>query len=90
MAHGLGAEDRVAVQFDQFATMIEAAKQGLGAALVPRFLIGGELRSGSLVPLPQSQAGRFGSYYLVWPEAGAEYPPLVALRDWLAEEIANR
>lgn len=90
IAHGLGAEDRVAVQFDQFATMIEATKQGLGAALVPRFLIAGELSSGTLVALPQSEAGRFGSYYLVWPEAGAEYPPLVALRDWLTEEIANR
>lgn len=89
MAHGLGTEDRVAVQFDQFATMIEAAKQGLGAALVPRFLIGAELASGALVALPQSEAGRFGSYYLVWPDAGADYPPLVALRDWLAGEVGG-
>jgi len=89
MAHGLGAEDRVAVQFDQFATMIEAAKKGLGAALVPRFLIGADLDSGALMPLPQTEAGRFGAYYLTWPEAGADYPPLVALRDWLEKEIGG-
>lgn len=89
MAHGLGTEDRVAVQFDQFATMIEATKQGLGAALVPRFLVSGDLETGTLIALPQSEAGRFGSYYLVWPEAGADYPPLVALRGWLAEEVGQ-
>jgi DNA-binding transcriptional LysR family regulator len=26
-----------------------------------------------------------GAYWLVWPEARAAYPPLVAFRDWLAE-----
>lgn len=87
LAHGQEVEDRVAVQFDQFATMIEAAKQGLGAALVPRFLITADLNAGRLVPLPQSGAGHFGSYYLVWPEAGGDYPPLVALRDWLAGQV---
>lgn len=88
-AHGLDPDDRVTAQFDQFATMIEAARQGLGAALVPRFLVEAELAAGTLRALPQSVDGRFGAYYLVWPEAGADYPPLVALRDWLAAEVAG-
>lgn len=30
-----------------------------------------------------------GSYFLVWPKVGASYPPLLAFRDWLAEEAAD-
>ncbi len=86
MSQGHGSEGRVAAQFDQFATMIEAAKQGLGAALVPRFLIERDLVTGTLVALPQQANSVFGAYYLVWPEAQADYPPLVALRGWLAKE----
>lgn len=89
MAHGLAPDDRVAARFDQFATMIAAARQGLGAALVPRFLIGADLDSGALSALPQSADGRFGAYYLAWPKAGADYPPLVALRVWLAQEVGE-
>ena len=87
-AHGLDPAARVAAQFDQFATMIEATRQGLGAALVPRFLVESDLSEGTLRALPQSADGRFGAYYLAWPEAGADYPPLVALRDWLAAEVS--
>jgi len=88
-AHGLAPDDRVAARFDQFATMIAAARQGLGAALVPRFLIGADLDSGALKALPHAAAGRFGSYYLAWPETGANYPPLVALRGWLEHEVGQ-
>ncbi len=89
MSQGHGTDERVAVQFDQFATMVEAAKQGLGAALVPRFLIERDLAAGTLIALPQRSGSVFGAYYLVWPEAQSDYPPLVALKDWLTEEVAK-
>ncbi len=76
-----------AMQFDQFATMIEAAKQGVGLALAPRFLIGRELDAGTLVPLPEKSPTRFGTYYLASPSARADYPPLAAFRNWLASEV---
>ena len=87
MSIGHVEPDQVMARFDQFAAMIEAAKQGLGAALVPRFLIGEDLAAGRLVALPGAGPHIFGAYYLVWPEAQADYPPLAALRSWLAAQI---
>lgn len=80
--------DRITMQFDQFATMIEATKQGLGAAILPRFLIEEDLAEHRLVALPARARNRFGAYYLVWPEAQADYPPLAALRSWLTHEVS--
>ncbi|RSV16794.1 LysR family transcriptional regulator, partial [Sphingomonas sp. ABOLF] len=56
-----------------------------GAALVPSFLIGPELESGSLVcplsiPLTSDDA-----YYLVRPD-GVENPALERFCDWIVEE----
>jgi len=87
MSRGHKEPDQVMARFDQFATMIEAAKQGLGAALVPRFLIAEDLAAGRLVALPGNGPHVFGAYYLVWPEAQADYPPLAALRSWLSAQI---
>lgn len=75
------------MMFDQFAQMILAVIDGLGIALLPEFLIGPELADGRLVRAWGEPVASEGSYYLVWPEAGAAYPPLAAFRDWLAAEI---
>ena len=75
------------MMFDQFAQMILGVLDGLGIALLPEFLIGPELADGRLVRVWGDAAPSDGSYYLVWPEAGGRYPPLVAFRDWLAGEI---
>lgn len=88
MSKGHTEPDRVMARFDQFATMIEAAKQGLGAALVPRFLIAEDLAAGRLVALPDHGPHVFGAYYLVWPAPQADYPPLAALRSWLSDQIS--
>lgn len=75
------------MMFDQFAQMILAVIDGLGIALLPEFLIGPELADGRLVRVWGDAVPSDGSYYLVWPEAGENYPPLVAFREWLAGEI---
>ena len=73
-------------RFEQFAMVSQAAVAGLGLAIVPRFLIEEELRSGVLVvPFDRPVRGTEG-YYLVYPEARAGLPAIIAFRDWLLRE----
>lgn len=78
------------VQFDQFASMIQAAIFGLGAAIVPEYLVQSELRSGKLVVLGTQKASVLGSYYLVWPERGENYPALFQFKEWIAEVVQHQ
>ncbi|MGK9053429.1 LysR family transcriptional regulator [Neorhizobium petrolearium] len=73
--------------FDQFMPMVEAAAAGLGAALLPRFLIGRELERGLLVPAVEAEGMETGQYYLAYPPDRATYPPLAAFRSWITMEI---
>jgi len=75
--------------FDQFMPMVEAAAAGLGAALLPRFLITRELERGLLVPAVDAEKMETGQYYLAYPPDRATYPPLAAFRDWIVREIEN-
>lgn len=75
--------------FDQFAPMMQSAIAGLGAALLPDYLVAPELAEGRLVPLLTPSVEGTGAYWLVWPTARASYPPLQALRDWLREEVGR-
>ncbi len=71
---------------DQFATIIHAASHGLGAALMPDYLIQEELATGQLVALDTQPMEASGAYYLVWPSARGEDPALKRFRHWLAEQ----
>lgn len=87
--HGAPSEGVHGMMFDQFEMLIQAARHGLGLALLPTFLIEEELASKSLVPaLPQPVASQ-QRYYLVCPSERANYAPLVAFREWLAEEVSD-
>jgi DNA-binding transcriptional LysR family regulator len=69
-----------------FSMLIEAAKAGLGVALVPRFFVGKEIESGELViPCPTVLRSQ-RSYYLVYPENKAESLPLQVFCQWLHEQ----
>ncbi|MFC7704422.1 LysR family transcriptional regulator [Plastorhodobacter daqingensis] len=85
IAQGVDAADVRGMLFDQFTLVIEAAKAGLGVALLPRFLIADELAAGSLQPLSDSPHPAPEAYYLCWPPDRADHPPLIAFRAWLAE-----
>ncbi|WP_166417488.1 LysR family transcriptional regulator [Cochlodiniinecator piscidefendens] len=74
--------------FDQFATMARAAVHGVGAALLPDYLIERDLADGQLVVATGTPVTSIGAYYLVWPNDTASHPPLIALRDWLQRECA--
>lgn len=72
-------------RYGQFAMVGQAAVIGMGAAIVPRFLVEQELKDGSLVaPFPQS-IGSKQAYCLFYPEARRNDPALRAFRDWLVE-----
>lgn len=83
-AQGLQVDgDLAGPRMDLFSMLIAAASQGLGAALVPLLLAEPALRDGRLqvlLPVPHYSDR---SYRLIYPEAKAHHPALVALRDWL-------
>jgi DNA-binding transcriptional LysR family regulator len=87
--HGVTGKLPYGMLFDQFAPMIQSAISGLGVALLPEFLAKGELADGRLVATWGDPTPSDGSYFLVWPRAGENYPPLRAFREWLAEEAAD-
>ena len=86
--HGLDAPGNTGTMvFEQFSIVAHAAVAGLGAALLPRFLIRGELDRGELVVLSDKALISDRGYYLVTPEAKVDYAPVVALRRWLLATI---
>lgn len=82
-AQGLPGLKPPAMQFDQFATMAQAAIHGLGTALLPVFLIGDDLAAGRLVPVWGGPLRAIGSYYLVWPKDRPARAPLASFRVWI-------
>ena len=86
---GVEASANRGMLFDQFAPMTQAAIAGLGIALLPDYLAEPEIAEGRLVPLFKRAVTGVGSYWLVWPEARANYPPLLAFRAWLEAETAS-
>ena len=86
--HGLAVPSNTGTMvFEQFSTVAHAAVAGLGVALLPRFLIRGELDRGELVVLSDQALISEMGYYLVTPEAKTDYAPVVALRNWLLDTI---
>lgn len=72
--------------FEQFALVTQAAIAGLGAAILPKFLIETELERGELVPLSDLPLKGEDGYYLVTPPHRTSYAPMVALKDWLLSQ----
>lgn len=70
-------------RFEQFGMVIEAAKAGLGAALVPEVLAARALDEGSLrvAALPARDSGT--PYMLVFPPQSADLPSFQRFRGWL-------
>jgi DNA-binding transcriptional LysR family regulator len=85
--HGHGGARPPAMLFDQFATMIQASVHGLGAALVPTYLLERDLAEGRLVPAFGPPQRAQGSYHLVWPRDRPPRPALNSFRAWLAGNL---
>ena len=76
--------------FEQFAMIAQAAVSGLGAALLPRFLVDKEIASGDLLQLFPQALTSTDAYYLVYPESRAEAPLVRAFRDWILGQCPTR
>ncbi|WP_157188205.1 LysR family transcriptional regulator [Nitratireductor pacificus] len=73
-------------QFDQFTMVIAGVTAGLGAGLVPTYLIEEELRSGALVQLGQTVLKTANSYFLAQP-LGADNPSADAFVSWVVRQV---
>ncbi len=74
--------------FDQFSTMAQAVIYGLGVALLPTYLVEGDLARGKVRVAWGGRVESVGSYYLVWPTGKAGRQPLGIFRDWLSGQVA--
>lgn len=70
-------------QFHHHAMVAEAAVQGLGVALMPRFLVQDELARGRLIIPFDHPLDTGEDYVFAYPEGSADLPALRAFRDWL-------
>lgn len=80
---------RPVADFNDAGHMLQAAEQGIGIALARELLAADALREGRLVrlsplALPDDEAP---AYWLVYPPERADWPPLVALRQWIKREL---
>lgn len=71
--------------FDHFSMLTQAAVAGLGAAVLPKFLILDELASGKLVIPFGPTASSDNGYYLVYPERKSGLSSLQKFRAWLLD-----
>lgn len=78
-----------AMRIEQVSTLAQAAASGMGAALLPAFLIRPELESGALVALGDEVPSGYG-YFFVEPAltpGQTARPAVAALREWLVTEV---
>lgn len=88
-AAGLGDTDvRGGMEFDLLDMVIEAACNGLGIAVVDRFMIGRQLDSGELVPVLDVEVEGHESYWLVTRTDQPEAGNVQHFRAWLLKEFA--
>lgn len=74
---------RTAMRFELYAMVIEAARAGLGAGLVPRFYVQDEIARGDLaIPFDVSLKHE-KRYCLVYPEYKQDSTVVKSFRDWV-------
>lgn len=80
---------RPVASFNDAGLMLQAAEQGIGIALARELLAADALRDGRLVRLsPLSLPDdSVQALWLAYPPELAQWPPMVALREWLRAEL---
>ena len=75
--------------FNDVGLMLQAAEQDIGIALAREILAADALREGRLQRLSRLSISHAQAqpYHLAYPAALQDWPPLLALRDWLREEL---
>lgn len=87
---GCKLQGKVVADFNDAGLMLQAAEGDLGIALAREVLAADALQAGRLVRVsPLALEDReWATYWLVHTPERGEWPPLVALRQWLAQEMA--
>ncbi len=85
--HGQPPSRPPSMQFDHFATMIQAAIHGMGAALIPTFLLDSALAESRLLPAFGPAIAAHGAYYLTYPATTTPRTPLTSFRHWLLQDL---
>lgn len=88
---GCPLRGKTVADFNDSGLMLQAAESDLGIALASELLAADALQAGRLVrvsPLSLPHSAGAASYWLVNPTELADWPPLQALRQWLADEMA--
>lgn len=81
--------DTAGPRYELFSMLVEAARAGLGVALVPRFLVAADLAERSLIVPSDLSLPSDKGYYLVHPECKQSSPGLQAFKSWLMSEAAQ-
>lgn len=80
---GVDPPEETGLIFDDSVMLLNAAAEGLGAALARSGLVESDLKSGRLVrPLPEAVKGNFG-FFCVWRADSRKLARIQALADWL-------
>jgi len=76
--------------FNDFGLMLQATEQDLGITLGRELLAADALQSGRLVRLSPYTLDdvAYSTYWFAYLAELADWPPILALRDWLLEEMA--
>jgi len=80
------AHDMAGPRMELFSMLTEAAVHGLGAALIPRMLIGDELAAAKLITLVNGDFASGRAYSLIYPEHKSDNPALIAFREWIGDQ----
>jgi LysR family transcriptional regulator, glycine cleavage system transcriptional activator len=86
---GVNVATQPVASFNDAGLMLQATEQGMGIALARELLAADALSDGRLVQLaPQALADdAVYAYWIAYPTALAQWPPLRSLRRWLHEEM---
>jgi LysR family glycine cleavage system transcriptional activator len=88
--HGVrGVDAERGPVFNDAAMAVEAAVEGQGVAMTRAELAEQDLAEGRLVKPFDLSLPIEAAYYFVSPEAVADWPKVVAFREWLLEEVAT-
>ena len=88
-AAGLPEQALSGLQLNDSNLILEAARQGLGVALVRLSLVHDALQEGRLIQLTNVRVPYGTPYWLVWPARSTGRAPFMAFSDWLDEQIAD-
>jgi LysR family transcriptional regulator, glycine cleavage system transcriptional activator len=75
------------ISFESFFMICDAAKDGLGFALIPDFLIREEIKNGSLVIAFKYKFKSEYAYYLIHPKQNSALPKIVDFKYWIENNL---